>query len=195
MRLALWSFLILTACSLAPRRPPALHDFGPPPAETHSRTQVVVTAPTWLQDRRLRYRFLFADPTQVRFYADHRWIAHPPALLQQRLSALLNSPYRLRVELHNLEQAFDTPNRSRVVLCLFAEATASEGQSLGARFFALEKPTASADVHGALSGYAELIEHAAASLRAWLESIHAESQAPARTRATNSETGIGRAKK
>lgn len=164
-------FFTLSACSLTPPRPVALHDFGLLPTAADGGKSVVVTAPPWLQDTRLRYRLLFDDPTRIRFYADHRWIAPPPVLIQQQLSALITSPYRLRIALRDFEQIFDTPSRSRVVLRFFAEATTANGQILGAKVFTLEKPTVSADVHGALSGYAELVVQAADEVGEWLKTV------------------------
>lgn len=172
MKPALLALLVLTACSLTSRQPPALHDFGPLLSTAASRQgSVTVKAPSWLQDTRLRYRMLFNDPTRIRFYADHRWVAPPPALLQQQFSTLLNTPYKLHIQLRDLEQVFDTPSSSRVVLRFLAQAATADGQILGTEVFAFETPTVSADVQGALLGYAAQVAHAANKVQAWLNTL------------------------
>lgn len=175
MKLALSALLVLTACSLTPRPPPALHDFGPSLSTGSNKGSVTVKAPSWLQDTRLRYRMLFNDPTQIRFYANHRWLAPPPALLKQQLSALLDTPYTLHIQLRDLEQVFDTPTSSRVVLRFLAQAATADGQILGTEVFAFETPTVSADVQGALLGYAALVAHAANKVQAWLTTLSSAS--------------------
>ncbi|GAB6068236.1 hypothetical protein JCM13664_15550 [Methylothermus subterraneus] len=169
---ALPLFLILSACApLATRRPPpALHDFGPPPAVRENGARVDVTAPPWLQDTRLRYRLLYQDPTRIRFYAEHRWIAPPPVLLAHALS-FLPAPcsVRLHVHLYELEQVFDTPTHSRIVLGFWVEALRADGQGTAKRFFRFNWPTPSADVQGAVAAYAETAAQAIGEIKAWLD--------------------------
>ncbi|MFZ2407812.1 MAG: hypothetical protein WAW41_21995, partial [Methylobacter sp.] len=76
-----WLVFFSAGCSVTAQQP-ALHDFGlPAPAEIHQdKASVSVNAPTWLWDNRIRYRLLFASPSQVRFYGLDRWIAPPPEL-------------------------------------------------------------------------------------------------------------------
>ncbi len=172
---ALLLVLALTACSLVtPRRPPpALHDFGPPPAAaSHVGKSVSVTAPPWLQDTRLRYRLKFKDPTQVRFYAHHRWIAPPSELLTARLALLPAPPfYRLQAHLLDFEQVFDTPTCSRIVLRFFIEVAGADGRIVATRLFSFEQLTPSADVEGALAAYAKVVAQAVDGVRAWLDGL------------------------
>lgn len=166
--------LTLTACSLiTPRHPPpALHDLGPPAAAANGGKSIPVTAPSWLQDTRLRYRLQFKDPTRVRFYAHHRWIAPPPALLAHRLASLLASPaYRLKIHLLDFEQVFHTPSRSQIVLRFFIEAIGADGRVVAARLFSFAHPTPSADVQGAVAAYAEAVTQATDRVRAWLDGL------------------------
>ncbi len=179
---ALLLILALTACSfVTPRRPPpALHDFGPPTAAVANvGKSLAVTAPPWLQDTRLRYRLKFKDPTRVRFYANHRWIAPPPALLAQRLASLPEPPpYRLQIHLLDFEQVFDTPTRSRIVLRFSIEAVGADGRVVAARLFSFDQATPSADVQGAMAAYAEVVAQAVDGVRTWLDGL---AQGEART--------------
>lgn len=161
--------LALSACSLTPRQPPALHDFGPPSAAPIGGIQITVTAPPWLQDTRLRYRLLYQDPTRVRFYAHHRWIAPPPLLLAHSFATPSSPFYRLRVYLLDFEQVFDTPSCSRIVLRFWAEAI--QGDLVAARLFSFDQVTPSASVQGALATYAKVVAEAAERLRTWLGDI------------------------
>ncbi|MGZ8200191.1 MAG: ABC-type transport auxiliary lipoprotein family protein, partial [Methylosarcina sp.] len=74
----LFNALFFTGCTLTPQQP-AVHDFGASHAEPYNklvtRPDISVEAPKWLQDNRIRYRLLYAEPTRVRFYTMDRWIA------------------------------------------------------------------------------------------------------------------------
>lgn len=165
--------LTLTACSILPERPPqpALHDFGfesktgtPAPWST-----VEISAPDWLQTDRLLYRFLYANPTELRAYALDRWIAPPPALLEQRLKAHRSGTgYRLRIELQAFEQVFDRPGSARVTMRFRAEARTADGNTpIGDKTFQLDQPTASPDAAGAVQAFARMVERAIALLQVW----------------------------
>lgn len=172
--------LAATGCSSFSRRPsPAVHDFGPLQTgaarrETASPT-VVVEAPEWLRDQRIRYRLIYADPTQVRFYADDHWLAPPPALLAQRLLAAgEGQPYRLRVQLTDFEQIFDARDRSRIVLSFHATAlTSDNGRMVGERVFTFSRPTPTPDAAGAVTAFATAVNQAAGEVGAWLATLAA----------------------
>ncbi|QJD28671.1 ABC-type transport auxiliary lipoprotein family protein [Methylococcus geothermalis] len=157
--------LALPACSLLPERPPpaALHDFGIAAAAAPAPWSAVeVDAPDWLQTDRLQYRLLYANPTELRAYALDRWIAPPPALLEQRLKAERNgSGYRLRIELQSFEQVFDRPGSSHVTIRFRAETPTAD------KTFQLDQPTASPDAAGAVQAFAQAIDRAVTQLRTW----------------------------
>lgn len=168
--------LALASCSLLPDRPPspALHDFGP--AETGSAnataawSAVAVDAPDWLQSENIRYRLLYAEPTRVRFYAQDRWLAPPPALLAQRLSLSQSAGgLRLKIRLLEFEQVFDSPQTAQMTLAFRATAIQLDNETLaGEKVFHFTQPTPGANAQGAVTSSAKLIGQAVNSLQAWL---------------------------
>lgn len=168
--------LLAAACSLGrpAASPPVVHDFGPEPAALPSGavawSVASVDAPAWLQDDRIRYRLLYADPTQVRHYSRDLWAAPPPHLLAQHLDvAGGGGEFRLRVEVQVFEQVFDAPDRARAVLNLNVTAyRPGAAQPLAERRFRLEEPTPGADAPGAVSAFTRLADRAVEEIRAWL---------------------------
>jgi cholesterol transport system auxiliary component len=168
--------LIMTAagCSLGHRQQPALHDFGVPVSvplgKQADNTLVTVNAPKWLMDTRIRYRLLYAAPTQVRFYTLDRWLAPPPELFEQQLAAsgkILN--YALHIRLLDFEQQFDAPDKARALLRFYVEAFASDNKILlAAQEISLEKVTQTADAAGAVSAFADLTRQAGDKIQDWL---------------------------
>lgn len=173
-RIALVALVVMvSACSLFPKQPapPSLHDFGPAAGGGEA---VTVDAPEWLRDERMRYRLLYADPTQVRFYAHERWLASPPALLGQRLAVARDGQaWRLHVRLTDFEQIFDTPASARVVLRLKAVADQPDGPIRLEKSFDFSRPCPSADVAGAVAAFAEAVDEAASVLKVWLAGLPA----------------------
>ncbi|MDD5034503.1 MAG: hypothetical protein PHE55_07060 [Methylococcaceae bacterium] len=176
---ALAAMLSISACSFFPDRPPtpALHDFGSGERflarETLAWSKVKVEAPDWLQNEHIRYRLLYADPSRVRFYAQDRWLAPPPSLLEQQLSmAGGGSGYRMKIRLLEFEQVFDQPQSARAILAFRASAERSDGGEVaGERAFRFELPASSADAKGAVTAAANLIDKAVDSLVTWLSQL------------------------
>jgi cholesterol transport system auxiliary component len=175
--LLFFTLLFGTSCSVSPRHP-VLHDFGlPNPVLTIKGGQgnnatVTVDAPTWLWDNRIRYRLLYASPTQVGFYALDLWIAPPPELFQQLLisSGKLQN-YPLMIRLQDFEQQFDAPGKARVVLRFIVEAYTEDNKKIGTQEIFLEQPTPTADAAGAVSGFATLTRQATDKIQVWLAGL------------------------
>jgi cholesterol transport system auxiliary component len=166
---------ISASCSIAPKQQQAaLHDFGALYSRHDSgqstKPAVTVTAPKWLWDNRIRYRLLYAAPTQVRFYALDRWIAAPPELLEQQLADDTKSlDYLLNIRLLDFEQQFESSDRARVVMRFYLEAYAPDNKVLlGAQEFHLEQATQTPDASGAVTAFAELVRQAEDRMQAWL---------------------------
>ncbi|MEY3288489.1 MAG: hypothetical protein RLZZ419_731 [Pseudomonadota bacterium] len=165
-------------CSVSPKHP-VLHDFGVPVSVANVNSKqanepmVTVDAPTWLWDNRIRYRLLYASPTQIGFYALDLWIASPPELLEQLLmSGGKTQNYALIIRLHDFEQQFDAPGRAKVVLRFFVEAYARDNKKKrGTQEFYLEQPTATADAAGAVTGFVNLTRQASDRISIWLAEL------------------------
>ncbi len=166
-----WLVFCGVGCS-ATATQPTLHDFGlsVPTAIDQDKASVNINAPTWLWDNRIRYRLLFASPTQVRFYGLDRWIASPPELLEQLLVFSGKAQdYALIFRLQDFEQQFDAPDRARVVLHFSVEAySANNKQKIGMQEFYLQQPTKTPDAAGAISGFTDLAHQAVEKVQGWL---------------------------
>ena len=173
--------LLLSACgSLLPTPPPvpALYDFGPLPATIPQGTTAValadVSAPAWYARNEIHYRLLYNDPTQLRSYADHRWVAPPAELCAARLRLLLGVPaavprYTLRLRLESFEQDFSTSNQAYASITLTAELDdAANGARLAVRQFRSTTPV-SADVQGAVGGLSALANQILAQVANWAQ--------------------------
>lgn len=168
-----WLVLLSAGCSVTAEQP-SLHDFGLPASTAihQGRASVNINAPTWLWDNRIRYRLLFAEPSQVRYYGLDRWIASPPELFEQFLIFSGKAKdYALIIRLQDFEQQFDAPDRARVVLRFSVEAYDANSKKIGAQEFYLQQLTKSPDAAGAISGFTDLAHQAAEKIQAWLAGL------------------------
>ena len=183
--LALATALLISACSILP--PPAaqpqLHDFGQLPSTKgggagQARVDRVV-APVWIDDGAIHYRLSYSDPTVLRSYADHRWVAQPSDMLRLRLQYLLQDKsndtqrlgYSVSLELIEFEQDFSSAKQADVRLV--AQVTlrgAPDGKVLGQKQFQLSDQS-TPDVSGAVAGLSKLAEQAAEQITAWCAEI------------------------
>jgi len=169
--------LSISSCSFLTSPPSAVHDFGYPDANVPSenatlpqQTPVTVDAPRWLSDTRIRYRLLYATPTQVRFYSLDRWIAPPPELLEQLLN---NSekpwPMPVNIKLQVFEQQFDSAEKAKVVMHFTATTLPSDNKQLvHKQEFNLQLPCPTPDAEGAVTSYNILTNQAIDKVRAWV---------------------------
>ncbi len=177
IRLPLCAVLLsVAACGVTLDRPPhpALHDFGPTSTKEQNENRahwsaVSVDAPEWLQDQRIQYRLLYANPTQVRFYAFDRWLAPPPELLAQRLSVVGGGGgYRLRIQFQQLEQVFDRPENAHVVMAFRANVWGPDAdRSVAERVFRLRQATRTPNAAGAVEAFSRVIDRAITMLSDW----------------------------
>lgn len=171
------TLLSVTGCSISHTQP-VMHDFGLPASistaqSTQGNTPVInVDAPTWLWDDRIRYRLLYSSDTRVGFYTLDLWVAPPPELFEQLLiSSGKFQNYTLNIVLHQFEQQFDAPDRSRVVLSFSVEAYSGDNKKAGTQRFYLERPATTPDAAGAVSGFDHLTRQAADRIQAWLTGL------------------------
>ena len=163
--------LSIAGCSLADKQP-AFHDFGRSGVSLtrQGNVSINVNAPTWLWDNRIRYRLLFASPSEVRFYGLDRWIASPSELFEQLLISSGKLPdYSLLIRLQDFEQQFDAPAKAHVVLRFSVEVfiTGDKGKIAEKEFY-LVRPTQSPDALGAINGFTALVNQATEEISIWL---------------------------
>lgn len=159
--------LILSGCS-TPSKQQVQHDFGVLGVVVASNSVINVNAPTWLWDNRLRYRLLYSESTQIRYYGLDHWLAPPPELLERYLRQYCQvAPFNLAIELLEFEQQFSSLRQASVVLSFTATALRAQ-QVIGAKTFRLVIATPSADASGAVTGFVSLARQAVTQLQSWL---------------------------
>ncbi len=167
--LIVWLIMISSACSITTKQI-ALHDFGRF-TRTQGKMSIDVNAPSWLWDNRIRYRLLYATPSEIKFYGLDRWIAAPPELFEQLLAFKGKAQDCIvRLYLQDFEQQFDAPDRSRVILHFSVEAYAVKDK-LDTQEFYLETVTKTPDAAGAISGFTDLVQQANEKIQPWLMEI------------------------
>ena len=175
MKTLLFAFsVLLSACSQT-INPTNLHDLGLADSNAQlTASNISVSAPEWLRDNRIHYRLLYQNRTQIRYYNLDKWLAPPPALLQQRLTASgINYPYPVTIELLEFEQQFTSPSTARVVMRFNAHAyDNTQSQLLTSKQFALQLNTTSANADGAVTAFAELSKQAVQQLNSWLDKLN-----------------------
>jgi cholesterol transport system auxiliary component len=191
----------LAGCAAVPDRPvrATLYDFGPgsfdPAAAAQGALPPLVLAEiessSALDGSALLYRLGYADPHQLRPYAQARWSAPPPQLIRQRLreqlarerpvldfgeaSALARvggaMPRILRLELEEFSHWFESPAQSAGVLRLSAtlmENTTAGERLLAQRSIAVRRPAPTPDAPGGVRALAAATDGAAEEIAQWL---------------------------
>jgi cholesterol transport system auxiliary component len=131
-------------------------DFGPrtvsPVADTGISGVDVVT-PSWLSGSTMQYRLLYFEAARRLDYAESGWVAPPAELLKQSLKHRLAvgvGRCRMRIELDEFIQIFDSPQSSRFLMegraTLFADQSVVAG-----RAFNLARPASTADAKGGVA--------------------------------------------
>lgn len=189
---ALW----LAGCSSLVSQAPAMahYDLGPGGLETRhdapaaarrqgglSLARVEVMAPPWLESSAMQYRLEASDPARRRAYALSRWVAPPPALLDQVLTRSLGSSgavgvggagCRLRVELDEFIQRFDAAGQSYAELLVRAQLLPERaGGTLAARAFDISVAAPSADAPGGVHAHRAASQELARALADWLRAL------------------------
>lgn len=180
------AWMMLSGCVGNPQRPVdiARHDFGdnaergdrwPPTGVNVSQVQVRV-AP-WLDSTAQLYRLSYADPLRRHSYAENRWVAPPGELLERFLQQriLAERPEgampgcRLVLWLDELEQRFDTPQTSQLVLAVRASLQPGRGDAvLAVQAFQIVQQAPSPDARGGTQATRAAADALAQQLARWL---------------------------
>ena len=139
-----------------------------------SLRSIDVFAVSWLDSSAMQYRLLYAANQRRQNFAESRWVAPPAelighALRKRMLSGETGGACRLRVDLDEFAQVFDSASTSRVVLdarVQLVEPTGSE--ILARRSFSLSRPAASADAGSGAAALTGAVEAFSTELHDWL---------------------------
>lgn len=167
---------IAGGCSVLPERmpPSALHDLGPVGAKEARLpvNPVSVAAPEWLASDRIYYRLSYADPTQVLFYNQDRWLAPPAELLMQYVKLDVKKGGELKITLLNFEQIFDQPSSARVfVRVRVSLLSAQRGEAAHEQEFVFTHPCTHSDAKGAVAAYSALVSMIQQVIQGWLDPL------------------------
>lgn len=148
---------------------------------------VDVAAPSWLGTAAMQYRLAYVDGSRRRAYVESRWAAPPAELVELALRrrAVASSAggdampvdCRLRIDLDEFVQTFDSAQSSRVVLALRARLVSRNEQPLASRAFKLERAAASADARGGVVAATAAVQALGAELSEWLAALAREKSA------------------
>lgn len=180
------SAFLLTACIGNPSRQVeiARHDLGDPdgrwPATGVAISRVDVRAPAWLDSTVQWYRLGYVDPLTRHSYAENRWVAPPGELLERWLQRHIRTGpgeaagpgCRLVLWLDELDQRFDSPHASQVVLEARAILQPLRGDRVLARQeFRLTEVVPSPDARGGIQATRAATAALSRDLAQWLAEL------------------------
>ena len=136
---------------------------------------VEVQAPSWLGGTAIQYRLLFAAAMKRESYSESRWAAPPAELIERSLNRQVTAAgngCRLRLDLDELSQVFDTLQASRSVLDVRASlVTPNRDAVLARKAFSLMQAAPSADARGGAAAAAADVQALGGELGKWLEQL------------------------
>ena len=173
---------------------PVRYDFGSPGAPIAEAgtaaplplAAIEVQTASWLAGPAMHFRLAYAEPLRRQSYGESRWAAPPAELLEvflrRRLAPSASSfggiGCRLQLVLDELEQRFDDPRQSRLVLEARAVLTPLHGSEiLSRRAFLITQPAATADAGAGAAAAREAVQALAADLGHWLGQLGRETPA------------------
>lgn len=134
--------------------------------------EVSAHGPAWLATSEIAYRLLYVGEMQRHAYADARWAAPPSELIERALNrqtAAASGGCRLRLEVDELIQVFETPQSSGALLDVRASLLAPDAETiLARRSFSLMQPAPSPDARGGVAAAAAAVRALGGELGAWL---------------------------
>ncbi|MBK7765054.1 MAG: membrane integrity-associated transporter subunit PqiC [Sulfuritalea sp.] len=138
-----------------------------------------VQAASWLSGPDMYFRLVYAEPLQRRAYAESRWAAPPAELLEaflRRRMVFGQSDFgggcRLQLVLDELEQRFDDPQSSQVVLQVRALLASSRGaEVLSRRVLTVHQAASASSAAGGVAATRDAVQALAGKLDGWLDEI------------------------
>jgi cholesterol transport system auxiliary component len=156
-------------------------DLGPahPLPQTARPWRIVTHADELLEDKAMRYRLLYDNPSEIRTYTRARWSQAPVGVLRQALetrlywnSEAVQDHCLLLLDLLRFEQEFTSPEQSRGVLTLRASLR-NDRRVLDERLFAFTAPAPSPDAAGGVAALADATAQLAEALKIWHDALRA----------------------
>ncbi len=148
---------------------------------------VDVAAPSWLGTAAMQYRLAYVDGSRRRAYVDSRWAAPPAELIELALrrravastavGGAVSVDCRLRIDVDEFVQTFDSAQNSRVVLAVRARLVSRNEQPVASRAFTLERPAASADARGGVVAATAAVQTLGGEMSDWLAALAGEKSA------------------
>ncbi len=136
-----------------------------------------VQAPSWLGTPAMQFRLAYADAGRRQSYAASRWAAPPAELLESALRRRIASGEtdvssagcRLRIDIDEFAQVFDTTDTSRAVIeARVLLLAARSDQLLARRVISLSRPATTADAKGGVTAFADLTGEMSRDVAFWL---------------------------
>ncbi|HYW58278.1 MAG TPA: ABC-type transport auxiliary lipoprotein family protein [Polaromonas sp.] len=200
--------VFLGACSALPDKPlrADLFDFGPGHVSSQTAPRSPSAAPLALADisthggvldnQAVLYRLAYANPQQLRPYAQARWSMPPAQLVRQRLRDTLSRsrpvlnagegpalnrgtnqsalPRVLQLELEEFSHLFEAPGSSVGLIRMRAtlvESTPTGEKLLAQRNIAVSRPAPSADAVGGVKALTAATDAAIEEISTWLQQV------------------------
>lgn len=177
----LFSALLLAACGAGPKANSnlAYYDLGTVQPVPNNRIvaslrSIEVFAVSWLDSTAMQYRLLYAANQRRQSFAESRWAAPPAELLghalrKRMLSGEGGGACRLRVDLDEFIQSFDSAKDSRAMIEARVQVVApTGGEILARRSFSVARPAATPDARGGVTAMAAAVETFSAEMHDWL---------------------------
>jgi cholesterol transport system auxiliary component len=162
------------------------YDLGP--SQQHATAaaaipaRIEVRAPSWLSNATMQYRLDYQQPAPRMAFSESRWASPPAEMLERKLARALtaDSPAaagehvtrngcRLRIELDEFSQVFDTPQSSHATIVARAELLPPRGDAAIARHLVtLREATPSPDAKGGVVGHQRASDRLTRELGTWL---------------------------
>ena len=184
------SVLLLAACGAGPKGNSnlAYYDLGAMQPAPNNRIvaslrSIDVFAVSWLDSTAMQYRLLYAANQRRQSFAESRWAAPPADLLghalrKRMLSGEGSGACRLRIDLDEFLQAFDSAKDSRGVLDARVQLVApTGGEILARRSFSVARPAATPDARGGVAAMAAAVETFSTEMHDWLGGLDRSSAA------------------
>ena len=189
--IAILAGMLLAACGGNVRTTEAVrYDFGSlagsGPVSRLPVAAVDVQAASWLSGPAMNFRLAYAEPLRRQSYVESRWAAPPAELLDASLKRRIvfgqpdssGAGCRLQLSVDELEQRFDEPQKSQLVLEVRALLTPMRGaEILSRRAFLIRKPAPAADARGGVAAARDAAQALGDDLGSWLDEVVREKPA------------------